>query len=104
MIKYQITYTNKHPERSDRARMAIDLKKIYWQDRVRPKDWYWFEGNITIESVPGQEVDCVNIHVKQTDNPYNNRFVNELKMINSVEFICYDQGDDFYITVYAKFP
>jgi len=104
MVKYQITYTNKHQERSDRARMAIDLKLIYWKDRPRPKDWYWFEGNITIESVPGRDVDCVIIYCKHLAHPHVPGFIDELVKNKTVNSVCYDQGDDFYITIYAKFP
>jgi len=104
MVKYQITYVNKHPERSDRARMAIDLKLIYWKDRERPKDWYWFEGNITIESVPRSDKDCVNIYCKHLSNPHERGFIDELVKNKSIDFVCYDQGDSFFITIYAKFP
>ncbi|MGQ8336285.1 hypothetical protein ACUNWD_07005 [Sunxiuqinia sp. A32] len=104
MVVYQITYINKHPQRSDRARMAIDLKKIYWQDCKLPKDWYWFEGNISIVSVADRETDCVKIECLLLQDPFDNDFIKELKKNKDIDCIAYEQGDDFYVTVFSRFP
>ncbi|WP_372772085.1 hypothetical protein [Mangrovibacterium sp.] len=102
MVRFQIRYKDKHPERSDRARMALDLKKIYWKDRKLPADWYWFEGNITITSVPDHRGDCVELECKHMSSPWDDGFREAIADINDVDAILWDQGDRFWITIFRR--
>lgn len=61
MHTYRIKYKEKIPNTSNRRRIALQLKPLYWKDRPIPKDWYWFEKNIELKEVPEPRDNCVDV-------------------------------------------
>jgi len=73
--------------------MALDLKGIYWKNRILPKEWYWFEKMITIESVPLDGCDCVLIVIDYLDakSASYNPVLHELYEIKEIRtIVCKD--------------
>lgn len=101
MVRFQIQYKNKWQKRSDRARMALDLKKIYWGDRERPKDWYWFEGNIEIISVPDLSYDCLIVECKHMDDAWSHGFRDGIADVLEIDALLWeDKGQ--WLTSYVN--
>lgn len=102
MVTFRITYASKISKISDKARIAIDLKRIYWQNRKLPEDWYLFEGNVNIKSVSNSLYDRVIIECKHELNEWSSPIYGTLKKYPYINAIEYAQSDDFFITMFCR--
>ena len=109
MRTYRIKYKYKIPNVSNRRRMALQLKPLYWQNKQIPKDWYWFENKIELKEVPEPHTDCVDVlcsHELMEGGSWIPPIIMELRDYKDIDAILYLQGnvENNWITLYRKFP
>ncbi|WP_321289393.1 hypothetical protein [uncultured Sunxiuqinia sp.] len=107
MKTYRIIYGNKIPNVSNRKRVALDLKSLYWKDRELPKDWYWFENNIELKEVLGREYDSVDVILsgKLLDDASSfPPIIMELKRYKNVSAILFlqDNIENNWVTIFSR--
>ncbi|MGQ7870913.1 hypothetical protein [Sunxiuqinia sp. sy24] len=109
MHTYRIKYKEKIPNISNRRRVALQLKPLYWNNRQTPNDWYWFENKIELKEVPEPHDYCVDVICSDKlleGGAWFAPIIMKLRPNKDIDAILYLQGniEDNWVTIYSKFP